>query len=140
MKTAKLIMIGVLLSAASLLRADTTDSRFTTVGNTVVDAVTGLTWLLPGTVGVHPTVTYSQAGAVCTSPWRLPTVEELSTLLDPRSSVAPLCDSHFTNMDYIFWTSTPYSNPSQNQWAISFDDGNISGDGDGAQARVICVQ
>ena len=56
--------------------------------------------------------------------WRLPTVDELKTLLDRRRQEAPLTYAEAfptTPADpRDFWTNTPYSRDGKQVWCVSF--------------------
>jgi hypothetical protein len=55
--------------------------------------------------------------------WRVPTVEELSSLLD-RTRRVPA--SSFPNMPAIaFWSSSPYVGNASYAWFVSFNNGNV---------------
>lgn len=55
--------------------------------------------------------------------WRVPTIEELSSLLD-RTRRVPA--SSFPNMPAIaFWSSLPYVGNTYLAWYVNFDDGNV---------------
>jgi hypothetical protein len=56
--------------------------------------------------------------------WRLPTVKELTTILNFKE-VSPSIDPIFTNTNTTsYWTSTVLASNSDNAWYVSFDAGN----------------
>jgi hypothetical protein len=61
--------------------------------------------------------------------WRLPAVEELSTLVDPQQSNPALPVGHpFINVQYgpgisAYWSSTNYENPSAAAWFVNVGEG-----------------
>ncbi|MBW7897310.1 MAG: DUF1566 domain-containing protein [Candidatus Brocadiaceae bacterium] len=60
--------------------------------------------------------------------WRLPTVEELASLVDPTRSNPALPIGHpFTNVqsDY-YWSSTTLVTNTSNAWLVSFYNGNVN--------------
>lgn len=58
--------------------------------------------------------------------WRLPTVEELSSLIDPSQTPLALPAGHpFINVQYgqgvlAYWTSTNHENPHADAWFVNF--------------------
>ncbi len=108
-------------------------SRFTCVfGNTAVrDNETGLLWASPRT----GTSTWTDARLACANDttggrkgWRLPSVHELATLVDPTQSNPALPAGHpFVNYQwsyYGYWTATTdaaFTSPAI-AWAVRFND------------------
>jgi len=61
--------------------------------------------------------------------WRLPTREELLTLVDD-TKYNPAINPIFKCEPAGYWTSTPYAdNPSNDAWIVDFNDGNVNYDG-----------
>jgi len=60
--------------------------------------------------------------------WRLPTIEEISTLLDTSRYYPALPEGHpFINMQYYFyWSSTTYESNNDRAWAVLMLDGRMS--------------
>ena len=57
--------------------------------------------------------------------WRLPTIEELSTLVDAGRS-APAIDPLFSDtVEAYYWSSTPYAADPIFAWTVRFNDGAI---------------
>ena len=57
-------------------------------------------------------------------PWRLPTIDELGSLID-RSRCNPA--SGFPDMLAIaFWSSSPYVGNPNGAWSVVFSNGNVS--------------
>jgi len=58
--------------------------------------------------------------------WRLPTVDELQTILD-RSRHSPAADTdRFPDTQLEpYWSSTPCSWDSDARWVVNFDDGGV---------------
>lgn len=100
------------------------NSRFQIHGDTVYDKKTNLTWARCsigsrwvdglGCIGVIKTMNFAKAKSLENEPWRMPTKDELATLVD-RSRVTarqqPTIDMEaFPDMDLtrlIYWGSTP---------------------------------
>jgi hypothetical protein len=111
-------------------------NHYAVAAGEVTDNYTGLIWqqtdsATPSGATVIP---WSQAAAYCSGlglnghTWRVPSINELATLVD-ESRVAPAIDrTAFPNTKYgsysnnWYWASTTYSG-SSNGWAINFDDG-----------------
>jgi len=102
-------------------------------GAAVLDKETGLTWARDANLA--GTKTWLDAIDFCRSlvignriGWRLPTVEELSTLLDMSQAAAPkLPPGHpFINVQSgMYWSITSYENPDYMALAVSTSDGPV---------------
>ena len=58
--------------------------------------------------------------------WRLPTIEELSTLIDPFRTNPSVPDNHpFTNVKDNYWSSATYSGSTSNAWLVYFSNGAV---------------
>jgi len=58
--------------------------------------------------------------------WRLPTKEELSSLIDPTQTAPPLPKGHsFINVGYTYWTSTPHEDLSEDAYFVHFGKGEV---------------
>jgi len=123
--------------------------RFETVldGSGVLDKETGLVWeKSPNTT----TRTWSNAIYYAYNKnvggrggWRLPTVEELRTLIDPTQSNPALPSGHpFTNVQSsYYWSSTTDVSTTSNAWVVNFSSGNVDGYFDkGYNGYVWCVR
>ena len=124
------------------LQCDTpaTCPRFVVLANwnnaAVLDRETGLVWeKVPSTVNTD----WLGASVYCVSRnlggrrgWRLPTVQDLASLLDPTQSHPALPSGHpFTGQFDIFWSATPANTSfgSDSFWIVGFafgGDGGIS--------------
>ena len=102
--------------------------RFTRLDGAVADSKTGLIWSLEETTRM----TWKKAQAHCASltllgftDWRLPTCDELLTLVD-RTRVSPAIDVEFfpdCKSDW-YWSSTSYAgSPGDCAWLVAFYSG-----------------
>ena len=113
-------------------------SRFKCVmgGEAVLDKQTGLTWARNLTIADGPKP-WQEAVKFCQDleignrkGWRLPTKEELITILDNSRSHPPLPDGHpFKNVARVspagYWTGTTYEGNSNNAYYISTSYGAV---------------
>ena len=72
--------------------------------------------------------------------WRLPTIQELLTLVDYERT-SPAIDPAFECSSEWYWSSTPYaSSPSLFAWIVSFGYGGSSWYGQDGEYRVRAVR
>ena len=74
--------------------------------------------------------------------WRLPTVEELASLVDPTQSNPALPSGHpFTNVrsDY-YWSATTSASSTSNAWVVGFGVGNVNNFNKSTTFYVWCVR
>jgi hypothetical protein len=97
----------------------------------VLDRETGLVWARDANlIGQN---TWLDANTLCRelelgkrAGWRLPAVEELSSLIDPGQANLALPGGHpFVNVQYgagvnAYWTSTNHENPDASAWFVNF--------------------
>ena len=117
-------------------------SRFKCVmgGEAVQDKQTGLTWARNAYIA-KKRVPWQEAMKFCQDleignqkGWRLPTKEELITLLDTSRSDPALPDGHpFEIMVELgshncYWTSTEYEGDSKSAWAVGMYQGKVRDD------------
>lgn len=115
-----------------------------------LDTTTGLTWSVkqvsdPDGDGE---ITFEAAETECSklelagkADWRMPTREELQTILD-LSKYRPAIDGDAfpgTASDW-YWTSTPCAWSSDRAWIVYFDGGVVSGNNRGSGAFVRAVR
>lgn len=116
-----------------------TAARFTDNGNgTVTDNHNGLTWLKNAncwgamTLAAANSAAANLAGGQCGIPsggpfwWRLPSIWELYTLVDPRGNDPALPLGHpFTGVQYAagqyYWSTTLWPNMTQTYWTVTMD-------------------
>ena len=136
--------IGAL--APTTARAAAPAGRYTLATDTVADTVTHLTWQRS-----VPTQTYTWAAATTycqglslggfTSGWRLPTVKELQSIVDPRAYNPSIDSTAFpATPSNNFWSSSPAAGSPGNAWIVGFYDGGTDGSGTGYPGQVRCVR
>ena len=101
----------------------------------VLDKETGLVWAKDANIALG-TKTWVQALIYCRNlnignrkGWRLPTVEELASLVDVTQSDPTLPSGHpFVNVQsesLSYWSSTPYEVDSTRAWGVRMYDGYV---------------
>jgi hypothetical protein len=71
--------------------------------------------------------------------WRLPSIEELKTIVDKNNN--PAIKSEFKNTDSNgYWSSTPYAGASDFAWSVYFSDGYERYNSKNAHNLVRCVR
>jgi len=100
----------------------------------VLDTRTQLTWQQSSGTG-PVAITWSQAQLACAdlgAGWRLPSVEELETIVDETIvPPSPAIDSTFSALAGCYWTLTPLPNqatPFTAAWCVDFLDGRQHSD------------
>lgn len=103
----------------------------TTVYRAVLDKETGLVWERTGS---SEAMSWHKAFEYCWDSttggrkgWRLPTMEELLSLVDPSESAPALPDGHpflGDHLSNIYWSSTTQSNQTISAWGVQFSTGN----------------
>lgn len=108
--------------------------RFVRVLNdkAVLDKETGLVWASNANLAGE-LKTWEQAIFFCRNlgignrkGWRLPTVEELASLVDPTQTGMSLPIDHpFSNVQFSYWSSTTYTPDSDYAWHVSMNFGFV---------------
>ena len=136
-----------LFLAAGLLGAAHADSRcypnsryVQLSDNLVRDTLTSLVWQQT----FSPTkMAYAQALVYCPSGYRLPTVKELQSIIDPTvaSGGVRIDPIAFPNTPYDdFWSSTPLAANPSNAWYVSFSGGNWNSGPTSTSRYVRCIR
>lgn len=110
-------------------------SRFTVLSGfgdaAVRDDETGLVW--EKTLETNE-LSWSDARTACADKdvggrkgWRLPSISELATLLDPSVRTVPTLPlGHpFTNVQDVYWTATTMTGNPNSAWLVFFDTGKV---------------
>jgi hypothetical protein len=107
--------------------ANPTPGRYTLASGTVYDTKTKLTWqqVSPSTPG-----TWASAKGYCPGlnlqgmGWRLPTVKELTTIVDVAQAGTSVDATAFPGApSHYYWSSTPLAGDANNAWLIDFSGG-----------------
>jgi hypothetical protein len=73
--------------------------------------------------------------------WRLPTIEELTSIMDPSQPSFLPAGHPFTVLADGYWSSTSNAASAANAWVISLDDGSVgNGPGKSISLRAWCVR
>ena len=136
----------VTMLATLRLQADAPPQHYTVRDGTVRDNNTELTWQQTSDAAQR---SWSDAAAYCTQlklaggGWRLPTLKELLTIVDPARTTAPVIDSKVfpgTPAD-TFWSANSFAADTKYAWTIDFRYGNSAKDhAKSAGAYVRCVR
>lgn len=144
---AAVALAGISLSVAAARRAEANapPCRYDSNSSTVVfDKDTGLTWQRNNLASYH----FEDAKTYCAGQsfgglpgWRMPTLQELLTLVDDKETQPAIDSSAFPNTPGLgFWTSTPNAENSTQVWIVSFYGGLTSATGTTGMFLVRCVR
>lgn len=110
-------------------------SRFTVLndfgGAAVRDGETGLVW--EKSLETNE-MSWTDARLACVDKdvggrkgWRLPSIAELSSLLDPSIKTLPTLplDHPFVNVQDVYWSATTVTDNAKNAWLVFFDTGKV---------------
>jgi Protein of unknown function (DUF1566) len=143
-------LLGAALALAGLATAITGHAmapaaRYTATNGTTYDTKTKLTW--EQTLSTTATFTEANAAAHCAAlttnglKWRLPTMKELMTIVDPTVASGASIDSTAFPATPAngFWTSTAFAPSSGYNWAVTFYEGQSYGSDVTGTLNVRCV-
>lgn len=113
------------------------DARYVVRENEVFDKTTRLTWQRctvgrhwedgKGSVGTAHMLNWASAMQQGKNGWRLPTKDELETLVSTTCGKPALNRNIFPDVGldgaWWYWTSTPYTKDAAGAWAVHFGDG-----------------
>jgi len=95
--------------------------------STVTDMRTGLMW----SVKTNERLNWKNALKYCEelevsglTDWRLPTKEELSSIVDYTKYYPAIDRKYFNNLSAFYWSSTSYAYRTGRAWGVHFDDGH----------------
>ncbi len=110
----------------------------------VTDSASGLQWQ-DNAIGA--TMTWAAAGTYCTdlnldgTGWRLPSIEELKSIVDYADTVSPIIASVFQNTaSGSYWSSTTYASNPDGAWYVYFNYGYDNANGKTGSNYVRCVR
>lgn len=146
MRTRSGFWFAISLLVAAHAQADAPPQHYTAQAGTVRDNATQLTWQQATDMTKR---TWSEAATYCMqlqlagTGWRLPTLKELLTVVDPASTTAPVIDSKAfpgTPAD-TYWSSNSWMGDVNYAWTIDFRLGNSAKDhAKSTGAYVKCVR
>ncbi len=102
-------------------------TRFSTITGTpmlVKDAITGLSWE-QAAHNSGATFTQTLSGTACVSPFHVPNIRELDSIVDRSLSSVPKLNSAFSGGSGTFWSSTVLGSAT-NGHAINFSNGQFA--------------
>ena len=131
------------LAVVTAVSASAPIGRYQVGVDTIFDTKTQLTWQRLQSPDL---MTQANANAYCLglnldgSGWRLPTVKELSSLVDV-SVTSPAIDRVFTGTTlHFFWSASPVAGPPNSGWKVSFGTGVVIRDDATVLSAVRCVR
>jgi len=75
------------------------------------------------------------------SDWRVPSVQELSSLVDSGKSTAPTVEATIANQSAAaYWTASPKAGDATGAWSVDFNSGSIASDAKSNAKRVRLVR
>lgn len=139
--TTLLLMLCINSSfASSPQKPSDVSSRYVIKGGEVYDKKTDLTWQRcnvgqnwkegVGCVGIVMKMTFDEAQWIGSEPWRLPSKDELFSLIDDiraekhqKPAIDEVAFPGIDKSNLVFWSRTPFNN--FNGWTVVFDDGYV---------------
>jgi|ERR1700679_202674 Protein of unknown function (DUF1566) len=127
------VMTAAVTGASIRLHADPAAVRFTVDGAEAHDTVTNLTWqrcsvgqhwTRTGCVGVVRQMSWTEAMHQGRNGWRLPTKDELLTLVAPAARDPAIDEQVFPDMEINklwYWSGTEYGSSA---WYVAFGSGS----------------
>jgi hypothetical protein len=105
-------------------------TRFIDTGDGMIkDTKTGLMWPKEGSKDY---MNFADAEKYCKEfklgdfkDWRLPTREELESILDLEKAY-PAINPIFIEEGNYYWSSTPFAGHSDSAWIVNFSNGNVN--------------
>lgn len=108
-------------------------THYGVAGGEVTDNYTCLVWQAESS-DTTATLTWDQATTYCQGlslnghAWRLPSLNELASVVDdvPSGNVSPAVDHDAfpnTAANAWYWTATPYGSSTTEEWSLNFEDG-----------------
>ena len=118
--------------------------QFTVCDSTVLDTSTGLTWqrkVPPGKYTHAEALAYAASLKLGGGGWRLPTVQELVSLVDYTRRTPSIDVKAFPDTpSEWFWSATPPAGGSSSAWLVHFSVGYVLDSGVTNTYRVRCVR
>jgi hypothetical protein len=111
------------------LPASTRFIDLTNMPGAVLDRETGLVWeKVPSTFGSwgNASIHCVQLNLGGRKGWRLPTIQDLASLIDPNQSNPALPSGHpFTVLSSFFWSATSSAPGTTGAWGVNFSNGDV---------------
>jgi hypothetical protein len=124
--------------------ANAPTGHYNITDDTVYDTKTKLTWQreFPG-----EGFTWSEARSYCVNldlqgtGWRLPSMKELQTIVDDKTTMPSIDGAAFPNTPWgFFWTSSSYVDDPSLAWFVEFESGRTYYDPKDAAWNLRCVR
>lgn len=141
------LLTALCFSANVLAECKDNSEHYIIFGDTVYDKKANLTWARcsvgqawkgSGCVGVVKTFVFGAAQELASAGWRLPTVDELKTLLTRGCPGSMINTDAFPDMgELVYWPSTSLGSAA---WHVSFSDGTARMGGRGYSFAVRLVR
>ena len=109
-------------------------TRFQEVADGYLDTKTSLVWSRE----IQGPMTWQKAMDSAVAPWRLPTIEELTSIIDyarghPATELpSMISDNHWSSSSYAYYVNSA--------WSVYFDNGAVNYGGEDDFNHVRCVR